>query len=279
MPSFNLFPYGNLRVVALGKLVVGDRANLVGHYLAADGVLDVGYLALHRHVEVRAVLEHAVARLVDGAVFQRHVVGVAQYLLAAEVAAHELQVLRVPADVLAVDVGVVDRHVVALPERVLGGDVGVVYLHVAAILEDIFRVARQSVHDDAMTVHEGVGAAVQRHVVHLHVVDMPEGLVGIVDGDVLQGEVLHLAEELRTVYHAVAHSHVVAVPDGRARARREIATRDEAAVHVPPGVFAIKLAVVALYVVAALYRRLAVGHGYVLQLYVVGAKQRALAAE
>lgn len=119
----------------------------------------------------------------------------------------------------------------------------------------------------------------QGAVLDFQSVHAPECLVGIVDGDVLQFQVVHLAEELRAVDDTVLHLHVVAVPDGRTALGGKIAARDETAVYLPPRVLAIELAVVTLQIVTALDARLSVGDGYILQYSVVGTEQRTLTTE
>ena len=161
------------------------------------------------------ILERAVACGVEGAVLKHQILRVTQRVLARYVAVDEAQVLGVPPQILSVEHRVVHGDVLRLPERVLGSYARVAYLGVPHILEHILRVALQSVHNYVAAAHEGVGALVQGDVAYVQTVDVPESLVGIVYLHVLESEVLHLAEELRTVYHAVLHGHVIRIPDCR----------------------------------------------------------------
>ena len=259
-------------------LVDGHRADAVGRDVAARRVLDVLDVTADVGLD-GGILEHAVAGLVERAVLQHQAVGVAQQLLAGQVAVHQPYVLRVPGQILAVKLGVVDGHVLALPERVLGQYLGVVNLYVLAVLEDILGVALQTVDVDVLREHERVGAAVQADVLQAQAVDAPEGLVGVAYLHVFQLYVAHLAEELRAVDAAAAHHQVVAVPDGRPRALGEVAVFNQCAVDVPPRVFAVEAAVLCLHVLALLDAALAVGDGDVFKSQVVHGEQWALAAE
>ena len=136
-----------------------------------------------------------------------------------------------------------------------------VNLYVLAVLEHIFGVALQSVDEDVLTEHEGVGAVVQLDILDANAVDTPECLIGIIDDDILQFQVLHLTEELRTVDDTVLHLHVIAVPDSRTASRCKIAVGDDASVNVPPRVFPVKLAVVSLYVFALFDARFPIRDG------------------
>ena len=108
--------YCNLAVGGLPDILVdGDGADAVGDDMPASGILDVLYVPANVGVHV-AILKDAVARLVEGAVLQHHVVGVAEQLLAREVAVHQPHVPGVPGQVLAVEDAVTDGHVLALPE-------------------------------------------------------------------------------------------------------------------------------------------------------------------
>ena len=119
----------------------------------------------------------------------------------------------------------------------------------------------------------------QLQVAGLDVAAVPEGLVGIVDDDVLQIQVVHLAEHLRAVDAGVAHVHVVAVPQCRAGAHVELAAVDLEAVDMPEGVLAPEAAVFGLDVAALLDGAFAVADGHLLQSQVVGLEERALALE
>ena len=104
----------------------------------------------------------------------------------------------------------------------------------------------------------------QGDVLQSQAVNLPEGLVGIHDVDVLQLDVAHLAEELRTVDTTTAHDEVVRIPDGRTRSLGEIAVLYECSVNVPPGVLAIEAAMARLHVLALLDGRLTIGDGDIL---------------
>ena len=246
--------------------------------MAAGGVLDVLDVSTDVGLD-GAVLEDSVAHAVEGAVLEHEVVDIAEKLLAGEVATHESHVLGMPGEVFAIELGVVDGDVLALPEGVLGEDLGIVHLDVLAILEDVLGVALESVDVDVVGEHEGVGSAVEPHVLDSDSVDLPEGFVGIGDLDVLEFQILHLAEELGSVDAAVGHQEVVGVPDGRARAHGEVAVVDACSVDVPPRVLAVELAVVGLDVPALLDARLSVGDGDALQAQVVLGEQGSLAAK
>ena len=177
---------------------------------------------------------------------------IAERLLATDVTAHEFHILAVPRQILAIELRVVDCNIVALPERVLGRNLGMVNLYVLAVLEYIFGIAHQSVHIDVLGEHERIGAFVKFHILELQSVYTPESFVSIIDFDPLQREVLHLTEELRAVDDGVFHHHIIAVPDGRTATLGKVTVGDEAAVYVPPGIFAVETGVVALQVFAAL---------------------------
>ena len=125
-------------------------------------------------------------------------------------------ILRVPGQILTIYLGVIDRYVLTLPERVLGHNLGMVYLYVLTVLEHVLRVAFQTVYIDVFGEHKRIGAIVQLDVMQLQVLHLPECLVSIVDGDILQFHPFHLTEELRTVNDTVFHGQVVRVPDSRA---------------------------------------------------------------
>ena len=232
------------------------------------------YVSLHGRI-----LERAVTFGVERAVLEHEVLGVAERLFARYMAVDESQSARVPSEELSVQFRVVHRHVVHLPERVLRVYLRVANLYIARVLEDVLRVRHQSVHLHVAAVHERVRTLVQYHVLQLQSVDAPERLVGIVHGYVLQRQILHLAEELRTVYHAVLHVHIVRVPYRRARARSEIAVAYVRSLHVPQRVLALEVAVAADDVAALLYARFAEGDAHVVELHVVYLEERTLSAE
>lgn len=117
------------------------------------------------------------------------------------------------------------------------------------------------------------------HIPQLQSVDAPEGLIGIINLYVLKAHILHLAEEFRRVDDGVFHHHIITVPYGRARLRVEVAVGDDAVVDMPPGIFAIELRVVALYVMAHLDCRLTVGNGNIIEYCIVNTEERTLTAK
>ena len=119
----------------------------------------------------------------------------------------------------------------------------------------------------------------EHHILYLQPVNAPESLVGVVDGDVLQREILHLTEELRTVDDAVLHVHIVRIPYSRARSRREITVADVRSLDVPERVFALEVAVAADNVAAFLYARLAERDANVVEFRVVYFEERTLSTE
>ncbi len=281
-PLYSLCPflsYLNHAVVGLADVLVdGDAADAIGDDVTAGGILDVFDVSADVGIH-GGVLKHTVALGIEGAVFENQTIYIAEQLLASEMTAHEAHVLRVPSQIFTVEDGVVDGDVLALPEGILGDDASVVYLHVLAVLEHILRVALESVDIDVVGEHEGIGAVVQLHIADCQPVDAPERLVGIVDDNILQLDVLHLTEELRPVDDAVLHPQVVGVPDGRARARCEIAVRDDGTVDVPPWVLAEEAAIVGLHVLTLLNARLSVDDGDALKAQVVGGEKRSLTSE
>ena len=192
-------------------------------------------------------------------------------------AVHQTHVLRVPRQVLAVEHGVVDIDILALPERVLRHDVGVVQLHVLAVLEHVFRVALQAVDAQVIAKHEGIGAVVQLKVSGLHILTAPESLVSIVDDDIVQMDMMHLAKHLGGIDACVAHQQVVAIPQGGTGTFVKLAMVNRKPVDVPERVLAHEAAVLRLNVRAMLDGRLAVDNRHMIQSQVVRGKQRALA--
>ena len=153
------------------------------------------------------------------------------------------------------------------------------YLYVTRVLEHILGIRLQSVYTYVAAVHEGISALVQHHVLKRQPVNAPECLVGIVDCDVLEREVLHLAEEFGTVDDAVLHVHVVRVPDGRTRFGREIAVAYVRTLDVPQRVFALEVAVAANDVATLLDARFTKSDANVVELHVVDFEERTLSAE
>ena len=263
--------------MSFGKLVDGHLADLVGHYAAADGILHLSYRTRDAGIDACGVLEYTVASGIKGTVFERNAIHITKRLFTRNVTADKLDVPAVPSEVFAVEFRVVNRDIVALPKGVLCSNLGVVHLYILAILEDVLGIGNQSINVNIFREHKRIGAVMQSYVFQLQPVDAPEGLIGIVDGDFLKFKVFHLAEELGAVNHAIAHHHVVAIPNGRAAAWSKVATRDQAAVNMPPRVLAIELGVVTFHIVTTLDARLAVGNRDILEHHIVGAKERAFA--
>ena len=184
-----------------------------------------------------------------------------------------------PAEIFAIKNGVVYRYILRLPESVFGYDASVANYGVADILEHILRVAIQPIDIYVLAEHKGISAVMEFQVADTQSLNTPERLVGIGYGDVLHAETVHLAEELRPVYRAVAHLHVVTIPDGRARAHLEIAVRNETAINVPQRILSDEAAAVGLDILAALHAALSFGYCHVLKARVLDAKQRTFAAE
>ena len=75
---YSLRPALNDAVGGLAYILVdGDRSDAVGENMPRGGVFDVGDVAANVSVHI-AVFEDAVASLVEGAILQHHVVGIAK---------------------------------------------------------------------------------------------------------------------------------------------------------------------------------------------------------
>ena len=257
-------------------LVDGDGAYRVGNDVSAGGILDILDMSADVGLHVR-IFKDTVAVGSEGTVLDHQVVGIAEELLACQLAVHQPYVLRVPSQILAVEVGVADSDILALPEGVFRHDVGIDEFHVLTVLEHIFRIAFQTVYLHILAEHEGIGAVVEFQVAGLDIAATPESLVGIVDDHILQVEVVHLAEELRGIDTGVAHVHVIAVPDGRAGTDIELAAVDLKPMDMPEGVLTPETAVLGLNVRALLDGTLAFADGHLLQPRVMGLKERTLA--
>jgi hypothetical protein len=174
------------------------------------------------------------------------------------VATYELDVLAVPGQILPIQFRIIDGYILAFPETVLGCNLCVVNLHISAVLEYILGIALQSVYIDVLGKHEWISSIVEFYVLQFQAIYLPECLISICDVYVLQIQILHFAEELRPIDGAVFHHHIITIPDGRTAFWGEVAVCDKGTVHMPPRVFAIKLGMVAFYVLAALDARFAV---------------------
>ena len=257
-------------------LVQGDGADGVSHNAAAGGILDVCYVATDVGLN-GGVLEDTVARSVEGAVLQHQVLAVTQQLLARQMAVDKPHVTGVPGQVLAVEHGVIDGNILTLPERVLGHYMGMTDLYVATILENVSRVALQTIDNDVLGKHERIGSTVQLNIMKSQPFDFPEGFVSIVDGDMVQSYVRHLTEKLGGVNDRILHTKVTSVPDGRPGLRRKVTAVYQCPVNMPPRVLTIKLTVNGLHVAALLDGRFTIGDGNVIQPHIAGAKQRTFA--
>lgn len=270
---------GDYAVMRMRELVVRDAPDLVSGDDSGDRILDLGDGPDNAGVDVDAILEGAVACLVECAILQDDTVHVAQRLLSGDVAAYQTHVLGMPAKILSVEDGIIYGDILALPERILGDNLRIVHLHILAVLENILRVALQSVYIYVAAEHERVSPVMQLHVLELEIIYPPEGLVGIVDHDILQRQTVHLPEKLRTVDHAVSHNHIIAVPYGGTGSGSEVAIGDHAAVNMPQRVFTIKLASSGFYVGTALDPRFSIRDDDILQSAVADSEQRPLPAE
>ena len=260
-------------------LINGDGAYGVGDDATGDGVLDLGDMSSYGGIDGATVLEGTVAGGIDGAVLKRESVNVAEWLFACNVTTDESQVLTMPTKVLAIEVRVIDRDVLGLPEGVFSDDMGVTDYGILDVLEDIFRIALESIDIHVLAEHEGVGSFVQTYVAHHQVLDLPEGLVGIVELYALQFQAIHLPEKFGSVYDAIAHHHIVAIPDGRAGTYLKIAVGNERCIHVPPRVFANKATMVCLQALTAFDTALAFGNRNVFESGVVNGKQGTFTSE
>ncbi len=225
------------------------------------------------------LLEGTVALGIKGAVFEYEILGIAERLLARDVTVDQTQTAGMPSEVLAMEFGVVDGDILHLPKRIFGINLGVVYLYVTTILEHILGIALQTIDADIAAMHEGIGTLVEHHIVQGQSADAPKGLIGIVDGDIFEREVVHLAEEFRAVDHTVPHRHVIGIPDGRARSGCKITILDERTVNVPQRIFAFKVAIAANDVAARLHARLTEGDTHMVEQSVVCIEEGTFAAK
>ena len=98
--------------------------------MTGNRILDIGDTALDMSIDVGTVLESTVAFLVESAVFQYHMIHIAERLFAADVAAHQLDVLTVPCEVFSVQFRIIYGYILAFPEAVFGGNLGVVNFYI-----------------------------------------------------------------------------------------------------------------------------------------------------
>ena len=85
-----------------GKLGVGYASHFVCLDSSGNRVLDIGNASLDVCIDVHAILKGTVAFLVKGAIFQCHMIHVAERLLAADVATNQLDVLAVPGKIFTI---------------------------------------------------------------------------------------------------------------------------------------------------------------------------------
>ena len=86
----------------LGKLCIGYASHFISLDSSGNRVLDIGDASLDVCIDVHAILKGTVAFLIEGAVFEGDMVHIAEWLLAADVASYELDVLAVPGEILAI---------------------------------------------------------------------------------------------------------------------------------------------------------------------------------
>ena len=228
---------------------------------------DVGFFMLV--IEPRGVFESAVAVGAEGAVLEHQVVGIAERLLARDMAVYQPKVTRVPPQVLSVELRVVDGDVLNLPESILGSYARIAQLYVLHVLEHILALALQPVDGDVFAEHERIGPALQLKVLGIDALAPPEHLVGIGHLHVLDVNVVHLAKHLRGVYLGVCHLQVVRIPQCRTPADVEVTAVDGKPMYMPEGVVALKTAVGRNDVATLFYGRLTLTDGHIVDVQVV----------
>ncbi len=150
---------------------------------------------------------------------------------------------------------------------------------IAGILENIFTVALQSVNIYIVTEHKRIGSAMELQVFDMYIVATPKHLVGIVHSNILQVEMTHLTEHLRSIYYCIAHFQMVAIPQCGASTDSKIAVFYLEAMNVPERIITFKAAVRCLNISTFLYCRLALRNEHIVEMQVVGAKERTLTTE
>ena len=86
----------------LGKLGVGYASHFVCLDSSGNWVLDIGNASLDVRIDIGTIFKGTVAFLVKGAILQCHMIHIAERLLAADVATHQLDVLAVPGEIFAI---------------------------------------------------------------------------------------------------------------------------------------------------------------------------------
>ena len=258
--------------------VYRHRADAVRHDAAGHRILYVGDASADVGMD-GAVLKGTVTVLAEGAVLQDKIMGIAERLLAGDVAVDQTQIPRMPAEILSIQFRVVDRDILNLPEGVLRGDLEVAQLGVLHILEYIFAFAVKSVHTDVAAEHERIGATSQSEIADIDAGAFPEHLVGIVHHHILKFQIRHLAKHLRRIDHRVRHLEVVRIPEGRTAADGKTAVLDSEPVNMPERIVALEQAVDGLDVATLLDSRLTGTDDDVLESEVMRGEKRTLPSE
>ena len=86
----------------LGKLCIGYASHFISLDSSGKRILDIGDASLDVCFDGRAILNGAVAVLIEGAVFEGDMVHIAERLVADDVATYELDVIAVPGKILAI---------------------------------------------------------------------------------------------------------------------------------------------------------------------------------
>ena len=142
-------------------------------------------------------------------------------------AAHKLEIPGMPSKIFSVKHAIIYGHILRFPESILRNYVCIMNFRIPDILEDIFGFSIEIVDADVLAEHEWICPIAEHDILHIQVPDFPEGLVRIVDLHVLEGQSVHLTEKFRPVDDAVAHGHVIAVPDCRTGTNRKVAVGNE----------------------------------------------------
>ena len=108
----------------------------------------------------------------------------------------------------------------------------------------------------------------------LQSLNTPEGLIGIIEGDILQFQIPHLPEEFRCVDDGIPHGHIITIPDGGTRTHFEITIGDERVVNMPQRILPDEVTVINFQVGAALDARLPLRDGHILQPRIMNGEQR-----
>ena len=117
------------------------------------------------------------------------------------------------------------------------------------------------------------------NILKFQAINLPESLIGIVNGNIFKLNILHLTEELGAVYYTILHKEIIGIPYSRARTWSKITTLYTCTINMPPGIFSIKLTIITLHALALLNARFSINNRNTLQPQVVGSKQRPLASK